>query len=466
MPYAPPTLSEEEKKKKEQGQGVSVAGASNMFSSNIPGQDAGTHKSSGQYANIQKYLGANQDQANQMGQNLASDVENKAKESQALTESFAKQAPKVEAYNPSDVIGKVGELTDAEKALYKEQKKTGGYTGPENLDKVSGYSEAQKAAEKARQGISQIASEQGQQELLKQKYQRPDYSAGQTKLDQALLQYSQPAKQGFENIRQKYSDIGKLFDESQLSVGEAVNKASKQALANKQAFNPAEQAAREALLNPIQQRAAQANIDNPALISRIMNDAQDEILSDETLRILGLGEGQNIYNLNIGSYLNPNKTEIGLNQAANKLERQKYAQLASLFDDQTMTQIDQNGQEITPMSLDQSRFLADVAAKKAEYENAYNTQMGTVLNPSYLADGLIYDNWIPRINGRPMGTWGDFSNATARDVENKWIPALKGAGGATISGNPAGFAQAASAAQRSLDEWKAKYQPNRKIKKG
>ena len=471
MPYAPPTLSEEEKKKKEEGQGVNVSGSSTSFDSNVPGQDIKAPKGSGQYANIQKYLGANQDQANQMGQNLASDIENKAKESQALTESFAKQAPKVEAYDPSQVIGKVGELTDAEKALYKEQKRTGGYTGPESFDKVANYEAAQKAAQEASQKVSQAGTEQGQQELLKQKYARPDYSAGQTKLDQALLQYSQPSKQGFENIKSKYSNLNDLFSGAQTSVASAVEQANKQALANKQAFNPAELAAREALLNPIQQRAAQANAENPALINKILSEAQGNVLSDQTMKLLGLSEGQGIYDVNLGNYLTQDRTQVGLDQAANQAERQKYAQLASLFEDPTMNQITQYGKEITPISANKEKLAQDIAARKAEYDNWVNRALGYRIRPGDPYEDVYTD----RFNRNVEYGYGanivsgqnprDIRKATPTEIENYWIPKMI----SNANGNPLFLRDAnmeIAKMRQAIDAVRNQYQPTRVVRKG
>lgn len=402
MPYAPTPMTEEEEKKKQQGQGVSIAGQGASFDSNVPGQDKGTPKSSGQYANIQKYLGANQDQANQMGQGLASDVESKAQESIQLSDQFSKQAPKVEAYDPNEAIGKVGGLTDAEKALYKTQKQTGGYTGPDTFDKIQGYEQAQKATQDASQRVSQVSTEQGQQELLKQKYARPDYSAGQNKLDQALLQYSPAAKSGFENIKSKYSNLNDIFSGAQTNVASAIDQSQKQSLANKQAFSPAEKAAREALLNPIQKRAEQANIDNPAMVERYYQDLQDEKVNQDVMEKLGLTEGQNIYDLNLANYLNKDLSTSNMNNVANADERTKYAQLASLFEDQTMTQIDANGKAISPVGFNKAQFEKDQAAAAKQYQDIYNNawlhsngQYGNDFNQAARAwAGDYTSNWM------------------------------------------------------------------------
>lgn len=414
MPYAAPNLSDEEKEK-QQGQGVNVSGQSASFSSNVPGQDAGTPKSSGQYANIQKYLGANQTQANEMGQGLAGDVEQRAKESQSLTEQYSKQAPKVDAYDPNQAIGKVGGLTDSEKALYKTQKSTGGYTGPESFDTAAGYQEAQKAAQDASQRVSQAGTEQGQQELLKQKYARPDYSAGQNKLDQALLQYSPDAKTGFENLKSKYSNLNDLFGNAQSNVGNAINDANKQALANKQAFSPAEKAAREGLLNPIQARAAQANIDNPAMVERYYQDLQDEKVNQDVMEKLGLSEGQNIYDLNLANYLNKDLSTSNMNNVASADERTKYAQLAGLFDDPTMNQIDANGKAISPVGFNKAQFEKDQAAAAKQYDDIYRNawlhsagQYGNGMNQAVRA-------WA----GDKEANWMTDSAATLEKVRDK-----------------------------------------------
>lgn len=376
MPFATSYQDEELLKKNQQaGEGVNISGgqAAN-FATGVPGQEAGAgskdKKSSGQYANIQSYLDANTDQADQMGSTIASNVTQKADDATTKIQDFESKAPVVKAYDPNAAYQNLGKLSDEQKNEYRTNKSTGGYTGPQSVDQVEGYQDTMKAANEASQQVANAGSESGQQALLKDTYKRPDYSAGMNRLDQVLLQNSAGSKDKLQGLSQKYAGLSGMFDKANEKVGGAVNSALTQSLANKEAITGAEKTQWDSLVNPIQARAAQMNIDNPALYGRVNADASDEILNDETLAQLGLSEGQDLYDLNLQSYLNqnPDSTNIGLNEAANTEERSRYQALADLVGDPTRTQIGANAKDITPVKFRKDDFAKDVAGKKAEYE--------------------------------------------------------------------------------------------------
>lgn len=318
MPFAAQTQLDDpnDPNKKNQGGGVNVSGQSSSFSTNVPGQEqsdsAKPQKGSGQYTNIQSYLDANKGQADQMGQKITQDVSAKADTATQKLNDFQAQAPKVDAYDPNAVLSKATTASDAEKASYKNYRQTGGYSGPQTVDQAQGYGDTMAAAQGASQAIKNAGSEAGQQQLLQQSYARPSYSAGENRLDQALLQNSAGSRSNIEGLTQKYSGLDQMISGANQKVGEAIQSANAQAMANKNAFAPAETSARKALLDPIQARAQQMNIDNPQFASRVAEDASDNVLSDETLKALGLNEGDSILDLNLQKYVNPNQTQVGL----------------------------------------------------------------------------------------------------------------------------------------------------------
>lgn len=388
MPFAAPTNFDDDPNKKNQNGGVNISGQSTTFAANVPGQEGNSPskdaKSSGQYSNIQSYLDANKSQADQMGQRITGDVSQKADDATQKIGAFETQAPKIDAYDPNAALGKVTILSDEEKTNYKTMKQTGGYTGPQTVDQVTGYGDMTKSAQAASQDVKNAGSETGQQQLLKQTYARPQYSAGENRLDQVLLQNSAGSKSNLEGLAQKYSGLDQMLSGAQQKVGEAVNSANTQALANKQAFNPAETKYRNDLINPIQQRADQTYQYNQLAGDRIKDDASDYILSDETLAALNLTPGQTIFDLNIGNYVTPDKAQVGMNNVATADERSRYAALQALLDDPTMTQITADGKAIKPVSFDQQNFNKDLTKKEAQYKDAYANQRGSILNPNYL----------------------------------------------------------------------------------
>lgn len=378
MPYAAKPMLDDEQQKQNQTNGVNISGGGGAnFATGVPGQESGgkDKRSSGQYANIQSYLDVNKDQGDQMGETISANVGNKAQDATNKINDLSSKAPTVQAYDPNEAINRATSLTAEEKNQYQQNRATGGYSGPSTVDKVDGYTEAQKAVTEASNLVKNAGSESGQQQLLKDTYKKPTYSQGQNKLDQTLLQNSSGSKQALENVTKKYAGLEDLFGSATENVGNAINSATKQAAANKQAFVPAEEAAKKALLDPIQARANQANANNGAYIDRILADTSDSVLSDETLAALGLTPGQRTYGLNLSSYITPDRTQVGLNNAANSEERAKYAALASLFDDPTMSQITADGKTINPASFNMDQYNKDLAAKEAWFNNyAANTR--------------------------------------------------------------------------------------------
>lgn len=423
MPFAAPIQTDEEKKNQE-GQSQNVSGVSGGFAgTNVPGQEAGSQKKqgSGKYTNIQQYLDANKQQAGQMGSQIAQNVEGQAQEAQQKVGALDTQAPKVEAYNVNEKIQQAPQMTDVEKQQYKTVKKTGGYTGPATVDQVSGYQEAQKASQKAAQNVANAGTESGQQELLKQQYNRPSYSAGQNRLDQVLLQNSADSRSQLENLSNKYSGIDKLFDTTTQKVGTAINEAQKQALANRQAFAGAEEQARKAFIDPLQKRAQETMLSNADLQKRVAADLQDEVLSQETMDLLGLNEGTRLFDTDLSKYLNVDQTQLGANDVATQEERQRYKMLADLFEDPTMNQITQDQVARKPVSINDQLAL-DIAAKQRAFDElakqgktASGSYKGSSGNTYADASGSLAD-YLAGIGPNVIATRGSEAYADVSDI--------------------------------------------------
>lgn len=373
MPFAAMSKQDEERLKGQQA-GVNISGGAGAnFATGVPGQEA-PQKSSGQYANIQSYLDANKPQADAMGQKIAGNVESKAVDAQAKIQGLDAQAPKVDAYDPNEAYNNVTNLSQEQKDQYRNQRSTGGYSGPYTVDKVAGYDDTQKAVSEASTSVKNLGSESGQQQELKKTYARPSYSAGENNLDQVLLQNSEGSKKAIEGVTGKYADLDKLFDTTAQKVGGSLNEAKSQALRNKQGVIAGEEAQWKNLIDPIQARADQLNAQNPGIYQSVLDDVSDDELFNDTLQRLGLSAGQNLYDLNLGSYLNPNLTQVGLNDAATADERAKYQALADLIQDQSRTQIGTTGRNTNPVSFDKDKFSKDAAGREAAYQNDFATR--------------------------------------------------------------------------------------------
>ena len=382
MPFAP-KMKDDEKNQAMSG-APNISGVSASF--NVPGQNAGATtkgaKSSGQYQNLQKYLSANQEQGTQMGQQVAGQVEQKVGSGKQAMTNLQGQVQKTAAYDPYEAIQKAqsGKLSEQEKQTYKTTKETGGFVGPEDVSGLTGYGDAQKAFDTANEAVSQLGSESGQQQLLKSTFTRPNYSQGSTKLDQVLLSQSSGGKQALQDLSKKYANLSKEFAGGVDAIGQDIKSSKDRAKLNKEAIKSAEQETMQGLMSPIEQRVAQANIENPALQQRLTQDVADELLRQETLDKLGLTSGQNLYDLNISSYLSTPQAQMSANTMATQEERQKYKALTDLFG-----QPGGELSEINPMSdykpyaFDTERFQKDVASKRAEYQKIQDTKAGDLI---------------------------------------------------------------------------------------
>lgn len=356
------------KKQQEQQQGPSnVSGASTTFDNQPPGSQAGKPKTSGQFTNIQAYLNANKEQATQMGSQVAGRVEQGAQEAQTNIGKFANEKQTVNTVNPNQYLANPAA---ANKTEYQALRQTGGYSGPDAIDKTQNYQAAAQSAQKATDLVKASGTEDGRMNLLQETYKRPTYSRGQQKLDQVLMQNDAASKDRFADINQKYSNISSMFDNTANEVGNSINQAKQTAAQNKQALLAAETQARKDLIDPIQKRAQDAYANNTGLIDRVNADLSDDVLSEETLANLGLAEDQSLFDLSLGSYLTPDRTQVGLDNVATADERSRYTALAALLDDPTMSQITANGKSITPISFNKDQFTKDLGTKQTEYQAA------------------------------------------------------------------------------------------------
>lgn len=464
MPFAAPIMSEEEELKNKNQNGVNISGESGTFATGVPGQNAGdTNKpqagSGDKFANIQSYLDANKDQGDQMGAKIAGDVSQTADTATQKVQDFTAKAPKVEAYDPNAAYQNVTSLSDQDKAQYNQAK--AGYQGPQSVDQVEGYQDTQKAASQATSKVQNAGTEQGQRELLKQTYARPSYSAGENALDQTIVQNSPNSRKGFEDLSQKYAGINSLFDNAATDVGGKVNQSISQGLQNQQAIAQGEAKVLPDLLNPIKARAEQMTKDNAARINAVTGDISDDILSEDTLAALGLGEGQKLWDMNLSSYLTPNHTEVGINNAASADERAKYAALTALISGAAGDEITADGQAINPMSFNREQFDSDFGAKTAEMERISK------------AANLKANQFVDRDGtGDPFGETPLSGSVNLADYlargEDAFKFVLPTYFGTNMSGSDVENAKAKAIAdlRKQVNKWLADNNYNRMIKKG
>lgn len=461
MPFAPRKQTDEELQ--QQTSSPNISGQSTSFSANVPGGNAGMAKpkakSSGQYQNLQKYISANQEQAGQMAGKVASDVEGQVGQAQQAVGGITNQVQKTQAYDPNAAISRAGQLSNEEKQAYNAQKQTGGYTGAQDVYGLSGYQDAAKKATEAATTASLAGTEQGQKELLKKSYARPTYSGGASTLDQALIQYNQPAKQQISSLADKYKDLSSQFSGQFGQAQSAIEQSQAQAKANQAAIAQAEQKARGDLLGGIQSRATQMAQEAPQAQERFRGDISDDALTAETMGLLGLQAGQNLYGINLADYVNYNQTPINANAVATQQERQKYQDLMNLFGTPgTELSAQGPGIDVSPVQVNKAQLASDLAARQKEYENFRNQSAGQYYD--FLNN--VYKKGLTTLGGQDVGIptsgayWDQINNMSLAQLEQ---------GGVPDSGNYGSVFQ--NYAQASVPEYikylQDKYQANRKV---
>lgn len=236
--------------------GSAPAGTFNKSGGSAVGGDlAQRSNASGSWTNLQSYLDANQEQGTQMGQNIASGVDQGAqKATTALNESvntFNTAVDENTVHEDEEVLGTVrganvtpstygappaapasspntstepqtpaeppkprlsetyndknrwNEFANKFATMYDAE-----YGGPTDITKQVGWGDTAKSYEKAGEGLKNLESETGRKQLLSNVYgqARPDYTLGQQNLDQMLVQRSSGAQQAMSDVRGKYNN--------------------------------------------------------------------------------------------------------------------------------------------------------------------------------------------------------------------------------------------------------------------
>lgn len=228
MPFIYDPNLENEKKRQESngdtepvspGQPQSLGTQSATVTGGAPSSSTGGTQS-GQYTNLQSYLTANQGQqfGGRVADRIGQDVDTASREQQSAGDQFrTKVGENTINYDEnlaerakSDASSVAGDATQRSQF---ERMRDANYAGPRGLeDTGEAYTRATGATQNAQKAAQLSSSESGQQALLQNYYGRPDYSRGQTNLDQFLVQNDESAKPKFANVQQRGQQLSGQFD--------------------------------------------------------------------------------------------------------------------------------------------------------------------------------------------------------------------------------------------------------------
>lgn len=362
---------------------------------NQPGQ--GTK--SGSFTNLQSYLDANE--SSKFGKQLAGQVEGEidgANQLQTTAQDQFKQRADSSAVGLNQgLLDKVN--TDPVSVAKDNQSKQdfvkmrdAYYTGPKTFaDAQDLYSPTNQAVTKAANAATNIEDSSGRKALLDDYYGsgagRYDYTSGQKKLDNYLVQVD-------PNSREYFKDVKGKADETNNNFANLTNTLNQYGQTKAQETEQTRQATRGALgiddlnnevgggaIGMTKQEIEKAYQDAQSRYNDISGRAKNQLTSRdidaEMASLLGLQEGMDIWGIDPTQYL---QTGVAPTRDA-AASKEQAAKIAALYElagkDNTYLDVNQAG-TYDPNSAAQfkkDQFLNDIAGKKSLYDEAVNRKV-------------------------------------------------------------------------------------------
>lgn len=430
-------------------------------------------KGAGNFVGITKYLNANKPQAAKLGDQASGVINSSAQSAREGVNSLNQEASEkikgvvgLDSNVTQKLQNNAEDLTaDERQGIKKTQTAT--YQGPQDETGLSGYQAANKATQTATQNIDNSGTESGRMQLISQINNKPR-TQGMNVFDNILLQagggrerlaqsasQNQDVKgaldQSAQNIR---AQIGRSDDPSTPDIDESSGAMGQTDKARTDAYKSVQDAlnAWKTGFQPKVQEA-QNNLVNQQ--NRITGDLGDNQLGldQETMDLLGLSEGQDIYGLNLADYLNnPSVADINAGNVATSQDYARYAALAELAGDTSGILNPANASmagTAPALQADRAKLAADMQARNQAYQNAYTGnaaaiegQLGQRMqgfmntfapsNPGVVGQSLDWfeNNYQPSSNPIEVGQWNALQSAIRQWKEEQRV-------GNKISKNPA-----------------------------
>jgi hypothetical protein len=286
-------------------------------------QVASSPKGSGRFTNLQKYLDTNQG----AGQKIADQVSSK------VQENVSQQQNTANSYNQSIKEG----IDSAKTALqsggtYLNQLKNIGETGEglqsftsdpnysnfQNIQAGRGlnedllnqqqdqlYSASQDYLESAQNALSDVGTESGRFDLLRETFggaSRPGYSTGQQRLDQLFL-----AKQGLAPLQQTLKqnvDEAQSLSNQAYKAGLDINNLTSQESDLMSSIGSEASRISDDYTSYLNDILAARQAESDSLSSGLREGLTSGSLTSDQLSQLGLSSGTNIYDINLADYAN------------------------------------------------------------------------------------------------------------------------------------------------------------------
>jgi hypothetical protein len=249
MPYLPEDENQEQSQAGASGgsQVVPTTGGGGGQTAGTAAPQAGaapgaTNKGTG-FVNLDKYVKANANQ--NFGGQVVQGVDNSANDARSslsnVQNNFQTAANAGTVAKDNNVLNQIksGQAANVVKnqnslASYNNMANAA-YTGPRELSTQDGFLDLAKKYGTAQSNLNNTQTSSGRYALLSDMYGRPQYSHGEKRLDQAILQADPNSRQQFESLRQKYAGIENDIDTaSQSASADAIRRAQEMDALRKQ----------------------------------------------------------------------------------------------------------------------------------------------------------------------------------------------------------------------------------------
>lgn len=461
-----------------QSGGVQIGPQSSTLS-DAPGAASGPNApgapdKGGNFVGITKYLEANKPQAAKLGDQAAGVINTSADQArqgvaslQSEAQNKIKPVSSLDESLSSKIANGAETLTGDERNTVKSTANAQ-YKGPNDVAGLGdAYTNAVKAQKVAQTNIDNSGTEQGRMGLISQINNKPR-TQGMNVFDNALLQAgggreklaqsaaaNQDIKGGLDAASEQIrNQIGRADDPSTPDVDESAGAIGQTNKAQADAYKKV-QDAMSAWRSGFDPKVSAAQDAFTAKQNALTEDlGNQDLFSQDTMGLYGLGEGERFYGLDLNSYLNPaTVSDINAGNIASAQDYARYSALADLAGDTSGYLNPANASQAgtAPMpGIDRARFDMDKNKAAADYATAWTKQKlnaagfdGTPQQAQALLSGEGGNDPMWQPLAQALNQWKDehYSNRVARTNPNSPVvgdpgPILEGDPWGTIGKSP------------------------------
>lgn len=406
VPYEQQT--DEDKKAQQSGEPQKLGTESAVIQQGPQAPTSDTQKGSGQFTNLQSYL--EQNAGSHQGEDLAGKVGgvvNQAQQAQTQADqSFRGDVDKSTVNYNQDLENQIKDnpVSVAQNKDLADQfsnEINANYGGPKDFTSSSYYGDLYGKVDEANQQSKASETEPGRFSLLQNYYNRPDYTQGQQKLDQLLVQNDPNSKAAFDNVRAQNTQQQQGFSDLQNSLNQYAKQGAQTTQNTNQKANDQINQQLYDTQNQIKDYAApayQQQLEGMQKLSGGLNNRDLSGINPDQLQAMGLNSGQSVYGADFSKYFTPD-TVSGMANYVKPEDYAKYAALSQLSGNPNDFLPDQSqvGTEIGKpgYSFDQGGFNDYIQSQKTGLQNdlantyfdPFSSTPGDSSQPGYFYSG-------------------------------------------------------------------------------